>query len=287
MWPGYEPLYLARELGFLDNKKIKLVELTSSSEVLRAFRNGALDGAAITLDELFLLREQGIDARAILVVDSSNGADVILGQPEIKNLSDAKGKRVGYEDTALGAFFLCRALEIAHLSKNDITLVPLEVDEHARAFLEKKIDVVVTFEPVKSRLLAAGANQLFDSSRIPNEIIDVLVVRTEALQNQKTLLKQLLQSWYLALSYFKEKPNQAAQIMQYRLKITPSDILKSCEGLTFPDKKQTYDLMTKGTPSSLDENLGRLNDFMQQNELLSKKIETHNVIDNLVIKEVQ
>src|ERR1700704_6268311 len=72
VWIGCEPLYLARELGYLNPKSVQLVEYPSASEVMRAFRNQAIDGMVISLDELFALVADGLQPRAILVVDVSH-----------------------------------------------------------------------------------------------------------------------------------------------------------------------------------------------------------------------
>src|SRR5690348_1947810 len=69
VWVGSEPLYLARELGYLDAHSVQLVEYPSASEVLRAYRNQAIDGMVISLDELFGLAVDGLQPRIILVVD--------------------------------------------------------------------------------------------------------------------------------------------------------------------------------------------------------------------------
>ena len=53
MWIGGEPLYPARDLGKLDPAHIQLVEYPSASEVMRAYRNQAIDGMVVSLDELF------------------------------------------------------------------------------------------------------------------------------------------------------------------------------------------------------------------------------------------
>ena len=81
VWIGSEPLYLARELGKLDPAAVQLVEYPSASEVLRAFRNQAIDGMVISLDELFGLAVDGLQPRVVLVVDVSHGADVVVGRP--------------------------------------------------------------------------------------------------------------------------------------------------------------------------------------------------------------
>ena len=51
VFPGYELLYLARDLGFYKGKPIHMVELTSASEVQHALRTDNLEAAALTLDE--------------------------------------------------------------------------------------------------------------------------------------------------------------------------------------------------------------------------------------------
>ncbi|HET8808251.1 MAG TPA: hypothetical protein VFM76_07725, partial [Methylophaga sp.] len=43
VWSGYEALYLARELGYYPDNTVALKELSSSTEVLRAFRQEQLD----------------------------------------------------------------------------------------------------------------------------------------------------------------------------------------------------------------------------------------------------
>ena len=166
VWPGYEPLYMARELGYLDGNKVRLVEYSSASQVLQSYRNGLIDAAALTLDEVMLLLSTGETPKIVLVTDISHGADVIIGQPDIKKLADIRGKRVAIEGTALGAFMIVRALEIAGIEHETVEIINRSVDEHEDSFLTKEVDAVVTFEPVRSKLLASGGNPLFDSRDI-------------------------------------------------------------------------------------------------------------------------
>lgn len=177
VWPGYEPLYLARHIGVLDSKRVQLVEYTSASQVMKAFRNELLDAAAITLDEAISLLESGEDVRIVLVTDVSSGGDVLLARPEIQTMHALEGRRIGVEHTALGAYFVSRMIELHQLDKRNIELVPLEVAAHERAYHNDEVDAVVTFDPVRSKLLAEGAVELFSSREIPGEIVDVIVVR--------------------------------------------------------------------------------------------------------------
>ena len=44
VWPGYEPLYLAREQGYLSEDAVRLIELPSATDVMSAFSHGGRGG---------------------------------------------------------------------------------------------------------------------------------------------------------------------------------------------------------------------------------------------------
>src|SRR6187397_3151483 len=164
VWIGSEPLYLARELGKLDPAAVQLVEYPSASEVLRAFRNQAIDGMVISLDELFGLAVDGLQPRVVLVVDVSHGADVVVGRPGMRSMRDLAGKSVAVESGALGAFVLSRALAKSGMQPGDVKVVHLESNEQANAFEKGRVDGAVTFDPYRTQFLKAGATILFDST---------------------------------------------------------------------------------------------------------------------------
>lgn len=251
VFPGYEPLYLARQRGLLDGAQVRLVEYGSGTHVLRAFRNGTVEAAALTLDEVFLLLDSGLDVEVVLVTDFSEGADVVLGQPGLASLADLKGKRVGVEDTALGAFVLARALESAGLSLADVEPVHADVDEHEAAFAAGKIDAVVTFEPTRTRLLAKGANQLFDSSRLPGEIVDVVAVRRDVLRAQPERVRHLQQAWYGALARIAEAPDESMAQMAPRLALSPQELRRARAGLRTPTEAESRQLLAAHPPGLL------------------------------------
>jgi NitT/TauT family transport system substrate-binding protein len=85
VWPGYESLYLARDLGYYDNSSIQLVDYPSATEVSRALRNGHLEVAALTLDETLALAETNPDIRVVLVTDVSAGEMPLLLSQTLKH----------------------------------------------------------------------------------------------------------------------------------------------------------------------------------------------------------
>ena len=269
LWPGYEPLYLAREQGFLAEDKVALVELLSASEVMRAYRNGAIDAAALTLDEVIALREVGLRPVIIQVTDISNGADVILVRPGITQMQDLRGHRIGVEATALGAYMLSRALALHGMTVDEVEIVHLEFNEHREAWLKGQVDAVVTFEPVRQQLLSEGARILFDSSMIPGEVVDLLVVREGLLESHRGQIEHLIAAWHQAVRHLQSAPEQAANVMKARLGGSADDVLNSLEYLDLPGPEKSAALM-QGAPAELEQQARRLAELMLDQGLLQQ-----------------
>jgi NitT/TauT family transport system substrate-binding protein len=248
VWIGSEPLYLARELGRLDPKVVQLVEYPSASEVLRAFRNQAIDGMVISLDELFGLAVDGLQPRAILVVDVSHGADAVVGRSGMRTMKDLRGKRVAVESGALGAFVLSRALTLNGMQASDVKVVQLESNEQPIAFEKGQVDGAVTFDPYREQLLRAGARTLFDSTQIPGEIVDLVAVRASVLERQPKAVQALLSGWLRATDYLRRKPEDAARRMGIRQQTSGEQFLKGLKGLHIPSREENLRMLGGANP---------------------------------------
>jgi NitT/TauT family transport system substrate-binding protein len=275
VWPGYEPLYLARERGYLDDDAIHPVEYLSASQVQRALANGTIDVAALTLDEALRATTESPELRVFLVADISAGGDAIIARPGVEELADLAGRRIAVEDTALGAYFLALALERAGLKPADVEQVPLRVNEHETAFREGRVDAAVTFEPVRSRLLQAGGHSLFDSRRTPDRIVDVLVTREAVLRDRRVAIEGLVTAWFRARADLLDPDDDSAREFAARREgVAPADIAAALEGLEFPDRAANRRLLA-GPEPTLAESCRRMTDFLVSNELLSGETACH------------
>lgn len=281
IWPGYEPLYLARKRGSLANEKVHLVEFSSASQTIQAYRNNLIDAAALTLDEVLMLKDSGEHLKIVLIMDISNGGDAILGQKNIKTLAEIKGKRIGVENGALGGYIFSRALEIVKLDSQSVDIIAIDINEHEKYFLEHKIDAVVTFEPVRSKLIEAGANLLFDSRQLPGEIVDVLIIRDEFINKYPDRINYLLDAWFKTLTYMQSKPLEAAQILGLRMKLTATETLYSYTMLTLPNKKENNNLLKNEPAPLLLSTINKLSSFMLNNNLIKKNINSHSLFQPL------
>jgi NitT/TauT family transport system substrate-binding protein len=272
IWPGFEPLYVAQQLHFWREDQIQLLEFTSTSELTRAFRNGTIDGGLLTLDEALLLVEDRQDIQILLVTDVSNGADVILAKPGFSSMRDLRGHRIGAETTGVGAYLLFRALELSGLKPEDVDIVTLEFSEQQPALDRGLVDAVVTYEPVRTQLKTAGARQIFDSTRIPGEIVDVLVVRSSYLTASPDNARLLVEAFHRAQRYASDHSDDFVRLASVHENVTPQQFRQSMTLLHVPDLQEGR-AMLAGSPAPLQKQAKLLADVMIKRNLLLRPVD--------------
>lgn len=227
-WVGYDALVLARERGWVDAKSVQIVELMSNSESARALRNDLLDGAALTLDEALRLADAGVPVKIVAILDFSDGADAVVARAGIDAPADLAGKRIALEKTALGALLLDRVLASGGLRADQIKSFHVEASQHAEILMNGRADAVVTFEPMKSQLLEAGYHSLFDSSQVPGDVVDVLVVRADVPPERTA---DLLWAWECGRRALIRQPEFAANLLAAGTDLTAAQYLTTFKGL--------------------------------------------------------
>lgn len=186
-------------------------------------------------------------------MDISNGADVAIANPAvIKKLSDLKGKKILITNIPLGVYMLGRLLDKANLKPSDVTVTQSPEDKHPKIYKENKADAVITFDPFASEITKMGGKIIFDSSEIPNEIFDVLMVKEELYQKRKAELCDLGKQWFKVMDYIKNQNDLASEKIGKRMGTTAQDYKNMMKGLTIPDRQLQEKLFTGKTPLILN-----------------------------------
>jgi len=219
VWTGWMPFRIMKEKGFLDKRagehgvKVKLQEFKGYLESVQAFAAGTVDGCAMTSMESLQPAASGISTVAILVNDISNGGDGVLVRGDLK-LGDLKGKSVLLEEFSVSHYLLCRALESAGMSEADVTIKNLGGDDAGKAFLtDDKVEVVVTWNPHLFLAEEGGKGKVvFNSSHIPGEIVDLLVVNGMMLDVAPKVAQALVDAWYDAMAMIENPATRAEAV---------------------------------------------------------------------------
>ncbi len=149
------------------------------------------------MDTLSIPSGGGVDTTALIVGDFSNGNDAVILKGD-GGLADLAGKPVNLVELSVSHYLLARGLDSVGLREADLDSVINTSDaDMIAAFQTDDVEAVVTWNPLVSTILEdPNATKLFDSSDIPGEIIDLMVVNTETLEANPDFGKAMVGAWY-------------------------------------------------------------------------------------------
>ena len=204
IYAGWMPWEYGAAEGIVDKwaKKydinIDVVQINDYVESINQYSAGQFDGCSMTnMDALTIPAAGGIDSTALIIGDFSNGNDGIVLKGENKSLGDLKGHPVNLVELSVSHYLLARGLEKAGLSEKDLSVVNTSDADLVAAFSTDDVKAVVTWNPLLAEIEATpGVTKVFDSSQIPGEIIDLMVVNSATLKDNPAFGKALTGAWY-------------------------------------------------------------------------------------------
>lgn len=173
-----------------------------------AFTAKNVDACTMTnMEALDLPAASGVDTTAIIIGDYSNGNDALMAR-DGNTLRTLPGKKVLLVEKTVSEYLMERAFVLNGESDQlrKLKLVNTSDSSIVAAFMNDTSEsAVVTWKPLVSQLQKMkGVTTLFDSSKIPGEILDLLAVRTEVLNRPdgsgQKFAKAITGAWYDMLS---------------------------------------------------------------------------------------
>ncbi|SFA95531.1 NitT/TauT family transport system substrate-binding protein [Poseidonocella pacifica] len=205
IYVGWMPWGYLDESGIMDKWAEKygitvdIVQINDYVESINQYTAGAFDGVSATnMDTLSIPAGSGVDTTALIVGDYSNGNDAVIAKGDM-TLADLAGTKVNLVELSVSHYLLARALDSAGLAERDLDGVVNTSDaDMIAAYSTEDVKTVVTWNPLVSEITASNpdAKVLFDSSKIPGEILDLMVVNTETLEANPDFGKAVVGAWY-------------------------------------------------------------------------------------------
>ncbi|WP_277979545.1 putative urea ABC transporter substrate-binding protein [Sphingomonas phyllosphaerae] len=196
-WPYAQQAGIVKKWADKYGINIRLVQVNDYVESVNQYAAGKLDGVvSTTMDALTIPAAGGRDTTVLLIGDYSDGNDGVVLK-NARSMADIKGRSVKLVELSVSHFLLARGLEQSGMTLADVKTVNTGDADIVGAFAAPSVDAVATWNPQLATIRATkGATEVFDSSKIPNEILDTLNVSTETLRANPNLGKALAGIWY-------------------------------------------------------------------------------------------
>ncbi len=204
IYAGWMPWGYAADSGIMKKWadkygiKVEIVQINDYVESINQYTAGAFDGCVMTnMDALTIPAAGGVDTTALIAGDYSNGNDGIVVKKG-KSVADLKGQKINLVELSVSHYLLARALDGAGLKEKDVKVVNTSDADMVSAFTSSAdVTAAVTWNPQLSEIKKVkGAAEIFESSKVPGEIIDLMVVNSVTLKDNPALGKALVGAWY-------------------------------------------------------------------------------------------
>ena len=248
---------------------IEVTQVNDYVESINQYTSGGFDACVMTnMDALTIPAASGVDSTALIVGDFSNGNDAVILKNK-KSLKDIKGQKVNLVELSVSHYLLARGLESVGLSEKDIKVVNTSDADMVAVYGTKDVSAVTTWNPLVSEIMSMpGSNKVFDSSQIPGEIIDLMVVNTKTLKNNPKLGKALTGAWYEIMAVMSGSDKKATDAKIAMGKASGTDLkgynsqlastkmfYKAADAVSFTNSKTLKSTMAKVAKFSFDHGL--------------------------------
>lgn len=192
-WIGYAPLFYAKEKGYLDKLNIQLITNVSLAEAADIYDIGRAEIVTTTQHEYYSLKNSGHDIVPIILLDRSNGGDIVLSNKNIHELQKAQKIYAYLEIDSINAEVLKDFINHYNIDGNKIEFINKDQAqiEDLKALKNENM-LIVTYVPYNLKLQKNGFKQVASTKDMSTIIvIDALCSDKKTFQNQKNRLKEL------------------------------------------------------------------------------------------------
>lgn len=232
IYVGWMPWDYAQSSGILKKWadkygiKIQLTQINDYVESINQYTAGGFDACVMTnMDMLTIPAAGGVDSTALIVGEYSNGNDGVVLKGAGKKLADIKGQSVNLVELSVSHYLLARGLDSVGLKERDVKIVNTSDADIVAAFAAPTVTATVTWKPQLSSVVATPKTTLvFDSSKVPGEILDLMVVNSRTLKDNPKLGKALAGAWYETLAVMQASDARGKAAKESMAKASGTDL---------------------------------------------------------------
>ena len=286
IYVGWMPWPYAAESGIVKKWAdkygitINVTQINDYVELVNQYTAGKFDGVTVTnMDALTIPAAGGVDTTALIIGDFSNGNDGIVLKKG-KTMADIKGRKINMVELSVSHYLLARALSTVKLKEKDIKVVNTSDADIVGAFKSKDLTAVITWNPQLMEVQAEpDATLVYDSSKIPGEIIDTLAVKTETLKDNPDFGKALVGIWFETLAVMSDPGDKGKAAREAMAKASGTDLAGFDAQLKTTRMFYTAkEAMTFAKSPDLAKTMERVRTFCFEHNLLGENVKSKDAI---------
>lgn len=283
-YPLYTPVYVAYELGYLEEE----LKSVGAKYEWKEFKSGPLVNEAVAAGEADL----GFMADLPAIIAKSTGQPIqiisnvaygekglaVLVKPDsdIKSVAELKGKKVAYATGSYAQHLLALLLSQENLKLDDVKSVNLSAGDQVSALNAGEVDAIVIWEQYISQLTENNqAKVLADGTGIKRGNMVTYAVTDYAEKNPK-VIEAYIKALNRANETIKSDPEKAAEAVAKDFSVDKDLMLKIIDN---------FEYSTELTDDDIKE-ITKVKDFSLQSGIINKDVDMDKFINKTYLDAV-
>ena len=267
-WFGFAPVFVADKKGYFAEEELTVTWAFDNdrANVLPALETGAIDCTMRTIGESMARpRTPETSGTIIGTIDISIGADGVVAGPGIESVEDLVGKTFAGEINHPGTVLTQYALNEKGLSISDLDIRLINTDDSIAVFEDESIAAVATWEPMLSQIVnntsREGSKVLIDSGDYEGLITDIILVRTDDLQENPDKYAKFLRGIYRAIDDYMADPDDFIALSAPEYGVPEAEMKEALAGVKYTTYEETLIYMPESEDGKLKEVFDSFNEI--------------------------
>ena len=288
-FPGYAPLYLAKEKGLFKDLNVELVRIEAIGDLRAAMASGKIDMYLATPDIFQATEKQAPVGIGFLAIDESHGADGVAVAENIKTIADLKGKKVGAEPGFPPYFVLQYMLHKENLTLKELNFKDIASQDAGNAFVAKQLDAVGTYEPYLSKSVSLRPNSrvMVSSADLSGLIVDLIYANEKLINEKPEVLKKVADGWFEAVAYYEANQKESMEIMSKAFGVTPQEMIDIKSGVSWLNKEQNVKLFDNTAETNIFKTFDLVGEIHLKNNSNTFRVSSKDKLTDKIIKQYQ
>ena len=225
----YSAWYIVKEKNLAKDIDLNVRIIEDITAKNAALTSGTVQCVSNTLDSFVVARSAGVPLKVVALPDISYGLDEMVVTEDIKSVNDFAGKSYGADFAFLNHMWMLLSLKNAGLPYDAVDHRVMLPQDSAAAFVSGGIDIDVNYKPFSSQSLQRQGAHVLKSSLTDRTwerglISDAIACNEQWLAEKPEVAKELILSWFEAVDWWKQNPDEGNAIVAKGLDWLEADV---------------------------------------------------------------
>lgn len=211
-WWGDYTLLVAKEKGFFAEEGVEVepVYYKIYTDAFSDLAAGQIDAAYLAIGDVMSINRHA--PLKVIGLEDDGGYMPIVAQPEIKSISDLKGKTVGTLVGTQYELLVREMLASAGMSAADVNIRNVNPEQVSEALSKNEIQAAFTWEPSTSQAIKEGAHILYPTDNTLRLFPDTIAFRQNVVDQRPQDIQAYMRAMFKAIAYRFNHPEETRQI---------------------------------------------------------------------------